>query len=285
MKAIPIGKNRIINGDFRINQRNNNSLQSQFITYSLDRWYTYVTGGTASINNTNTRNGNIRVLSVYGAASGVNYIAVGQRIEAFNVLDLIGQPITVSGWMYNSAGGQPLLQIGIPGAADNWSSSSFLSGVAPALPNLPANVWTRFSVTFIVPASCSGGFGLEFQCPFAAGATFSLSDIQLEEGNTATLFERRPYPLELSLCQRYYQTIPNIKYWMYAGAGSQAVGQTITYNWMRGSPTVVANTSSLTNCSGITVEALTQNSLVTYAMSSAAGQVCPTYSVTLSAEL
>jgi len=38
--------------------------------------------------------------------------------------------------------------------------------------------------------------------------TFSL--IQLEEGSVATPFEQRPYGLELSLCQRYYQVMENI---------------------------------------------------------------------------
>lgn len=38
----------------------------------------------------------------------------------------------------------------------------------------------------------------------ATGSTFNF--VQLEEGIIATPFEHRPYGLELSLCQRYYQT-------------------------------------------------------------------------------
>jgi hypothetical protein len=34
-------------------------------------------------------------------------------------------------------------------------------------------------------------------------ATFDLTGVQLEVGNAATEFERRPYGFELSLCQRY----------------------------------------------------------------------------------
>lgn len=38
----------------------------------------------------------------------------------------------------------------------------------------------------------------------ATGSTFT--NVQLELGSVATPFEQRPYGLELSLCQRYYQT-------------------------------------------------------------------------------
>ncbi len=44
----------------------------------------------------------------------------------------------------------------------------------------------------------------------AAGNFWEIAELQLEEGDTATPFERRPYGLELSLCQRYYEIIENI---------------------------------------------------------------------------
>jgi hypothetical protein len=39
------------------------------------------------------------------------------------------------------------------------------------------------------------------------GATFYITGVQLEKGSTATSFDYRPYTTELTLCQRYYQTI------------------------------------------------------------------------------
>jgi hypothetical protein len=40
-------------------------------------------------------------------------------------------------------------------------------------------------------------------------STFDVTGIQLEEGSVATPFEQRPYGLELSLCQRYYEVSSN----------------------------------------------------------------------------
>ncbi len=41
------------------------------------------------------------------------------------------------------------------------------------------------------------------------GATFYITGVQLEVGNTATDFEYRPYGTELQLCQRYYHKSPS----------------------------------------------------------------------------
>ena len=41
---------------------------------------------------------------------------------------------------------------------------------------------------------------------FESGKNFIIGNVQLEEGSVATPFEQRPYGLELSLCQRYYES-------------------------------------------------------------------------------
>jgi hypothetical protein len=41
------------------------------------------------------------------------------------------------------------------------------------------------------------------------GATFYITGVQLEQGSTATEFERRPIGTELALCQRYYYELPS----------------------------------------------------------------------------
>ena len=39
-----------------------------------------------------------------------------------------------------------------------------------------------------------------------AGLTWTIGNVQLEKGSTATSFDYRPYGTELALCQRYYET-------------------------------------------------------------------------------
>jgi hypothetical protein len=47
------------------------------------------------------------------------------------------------------------------------------------------------------------GFG---PASIAAGVSYYITGVQFEEGFIATPFENRPIGIELSLCQRYYET-------------------------------------------------------------------------------
>ena len=73
----------------------------------------------------------------------------------------------------------------------------------------------------------------------ATGSTFSF--VQLEEGSVATPFEQRPYGLELSLCQRYYQ-IGQITTVFYGTAGMGWQQSVPLVQTMRTQPTTVITT-------------------------------------------
>ena len=157
--------------------------------------------------------------------------------------------------------------------------------------SITANVWTRITVT--IPGDTGGtwvagtnagamyliftlGAGSNYLAPANAwvgsyatgatgsysmvgtlGATWSISNIQLEKGSTATPFEFRHYGQELALCQRYYWQDPN----GVGGTGfinTTTTAQTVNISFpttMRVSPPSVtyvsaggidSNTSSLT---------------------------------------
>jgi hypothetical protein len=100
-----------------------------------------------------------------------------------------------------------------------------------------------------------------------SGATWQITGVQLESGDTATPFEHRSYGEELALCQRYYQQIEGSKQGafspcMIAYATSAAQGTLTLPTTMRANPSVsftgtfkledggAAYTTSNTNFSG-----------------------------------
>ena len=68
----------------------------------------------------------------------------------------------------------------------------------------------------------------------SADATFDITGVQLEVGDVATPFERRPYSEELIRCDRYYQRYNvNFNNQRMALAGNGSLGQSYPYIWFR----------------------------------------------------
>lgn len=133
-------------------------------------------------------------------------------------------------------------------------------GVATASYYVGTVTRTTINAQTFTPISNGGSFTLSIAAgqnlwiKFASDATGSTFNfVQLEEGSVATPFEQRPYGLELSLCQRYYEKLSS-----FIEATSSTTHMCYCY-WIykqtkRSAPTVVAaagstgtvyNTSSL----------------------------------------
>lgn len=192
-------KNRIINGDMRIDQRNNGASQSvSGFGYTLDRWFITTAGG--AVTSQRVGSGGAFSLQVTGA-SGVSGVGIYQRIEANNVADTAGQSVTVS----FTASSSILTSIGVncqtPTALDNWTSGN--TAVPIATTTISATP-TRFSYTFTMPSSATNGVQLYFNTGAFTSGTLTITGVQLEKGPSATAFDYRPYGTELQLCQRYF---------------------------------------------------------------------------------
>jgi hypothetical protein len=278
-------RNRIINGDMRISQRNGTSAGTYGAgaAYWLDRWV-----NTATIaNNMQVQqstvapagfNNSTIFRALTGATIGSSDIFVSQQmIEGLNVGDLAwgtasAATITVSFWVRSSVTGT------FGGSIRNGSvnrSYPFTYSIASA------DTWTYRTVT--IPGDTTGtwatdnsaGLSLNFDLgsgstfrgtagtwaaanfigatgsvsPMATnGATFYLTGVQLEVGTVATPFERRQYGQELALCQRYYQVLAaGLRVDSYAVAGASATLSS-TFPQMRTAPTGSGGTySSSTN--------------------------------------
>jgi hypothetical protein len=250
--ASPFGlKNRIINGDMVIDQRNNGaSITPTASAYTLDRWL-------ASLNVASKFSVQQNAGSVTPPAGFINYLGVTstsaysvtstdslsiqQRIEGFNTADLNfgtanARTITLSFWVRSSLTGTFGGQIfGSPTRSYPFTYS---------IPT--ANTWTYITITIagdttINTYNTTNGFSLivvfglgsgssasggtvntwqngNFTQPTGTvsvvgtnGATWYITGVQLERNTTATPFEWIPYSTELALCQRYYQTSTNVQ--------------------------------------------------------------------------
>ena len=115
---ISIFKNKIINGDMRINQRNSNNSSYSYV-YNIDR-FTCLTSGAAaytitqsntsfSASQTFTKGYNIAVNAAFAGAFALtdHYMPMLQRIEGYNIGELgwgtaSAQPVSLSFWMNTS---------------------------------------------------------------------------------------------------------------------------------------------------------------------------------------
>jgi len=203
-------KNRFINGLMKIDQRNNGAGQTIAIagtvTYTVDRWFAYSSGGAAltgqRVAGTSPNQYNYQIT---GAASntGANF---GQRIEAVNMYDLIGSSVTLSVNMANSLNTTIYWTAYYPTATDNYTSVTQIAQGTFTVNSTLSN----YSATFTVPSGATTGMQVIFYVANQTSGTWTIGNVQLEKGTTTTSFDYRPYGTELSLCQRYYyKNFPN----------------------------------------------------------------------------
>ena len=238
-------KNRIINGDMRIDQRNAGALVSGASggAYVLDRWrfWANATGAAYTVQqSTISPAGFTNSLAITQTASqsptGSDYSIFAQYIEGYNVSDFgwgsaAATTVTLSFWVRSSLTGT------FGGAVSNLSqtrSYPFTYTISAA------NTWEYKTIT--IPGDITGtwikntgagillfwqlGVGSTYlgtatgawqaatylgvtgatQITATNGTTLYITGVQLEVGSQATSFDYRDYGRELILCQRYYET-------------------------------------------------------------------------------
>jgi len=237
-------RNRIINGDMRIDQRNAGaSVTPANLAYTLDRWSAGLSQSSKfsiqqNAGSVTPPTGFINYLGVTSSSAysvlTSDFFTVFQKIEGLNISDLAwgtasAQTVTLSFWVRSSLTGT------FGGALKNNASDR----AYPFSYTInSANTWERETITIAGDTSgtwlTTSGVGINLVFSLGAGATYSttagawaagnyvsatgaqsvvgtngatlyITGVQLEVGSVATPFERRLYGQELALCQRYYE--------------------------------------------------------------------------------
>jgi hypothetical protein len=228
--AYAAGKNRIINGDFFVNQRNFTSSTTSGV-YTFDRWRTEYTNGTVTYSSqTLTQSTGLLPLAGLSGSSFLRIVTSGhsavsdfcgisQRIE--NAATFQGQTVTVS-FYAKAASGTPKVSVNLAKNQPTVGQVSQPIGFVTL-----STSWARYSLTATVSALAnaytpSGSF-LEAYFITSAGAnnaTFASSigsqnatidfwGIQIEPGSTATAFQTATGTIasELAACMRYFEVV------------------------------------------------------------------------------
>jgi hypothetical protein len=260
-------RNRIINGDMRIGQRNAGASVTinNTASYTLDRWYERCVGGAGSAVITVQRSStaptgftNSKLLTVTTSKSpAVSEQFWGyQAIEGFNLADFglgsaSASTFKLSFWVRSSVTGT--YSVAFQNSAQSRSYvATYTVNVANTFEYKTVTVTGDTTGTWLTDNGVGmyvffdTGSGSNFNTTAGAwtagtyyrtsgsvslisnsGATFYITGVQLEVGSVATPFERRDYGRELILCQRYYYKTATIS----AGVISVGVFASTTTNF------------------------------------------------------
>jgi hypothetical protein len=234
-------RNKIINGKAELAQRGTNFTLVADGAYTLDRWrFGNASGAQVTISqqpdvpadNEFQNSLRVAVTTADSTIAAGDTCFISQRIEGYNVRDLIGRTFALRFRVRSSKTGVHCIAFR--------NSGLNRSAVAEYTVNA-ANTWETKSVTLTGGLITAGtwdwtnGTGLEVCFVLAAGSTFqttagawqtsnflatssqvncldstsnifAITGVQLEVGSVATPFEHRTYGAELALAQRYYET-------------------------------------------------------------------------------
>ena len=285
--SAPVGKNKIINGDMRVDQRDGTAtINATSVTYNVDRWlgrgvasagvFTLAQDTTSPANFTNSLKATVTTADS-SIASGSSY-RIQQMVEGYNMEDLNwgtsdAQSVTLSFWVRSSVTGTfggsvangdfnrfNVFSYTIS-SADTWEYKTVTitgdtSGTWPTDNSLSLRL--NFSLgagsTLLAAVGSWGAStkeGVTGQTNVIAtnSATFYVTGVQLEANTTATPFEYLQYEQQLALCQRYYYQ------WNTTSANNflmfaMGVGTTALYGIVPFPTTMRSNPSSITFGSG-----------------------------------
>lgn len=282
-------RNRLINGEFRISQRAGGAVMPVTTTgYTLDRWralasqaskFSVQQGAAVTVGSESFGASASCISAGVFSPAATDYFIFDQPIEADNITDLRGQDVVVSFLSCHDVPGKYAVTYELNGRA-----------MCKTYTHATAGVWQWNEIVFPAdssPAAVVAGNGYGGRVAFdlgsgtnyetategvwsstffartngcvkligqAANSTCRFAAVQLEKGSKRSLFEKRLYPIELLLCQRYYE-MGYVNMRGYGNAGDVLIGWLSFHQTKR-----TASTISLWNITGVNAYSLTATS-------------------------
>ena len=250
-------RNKIINGAMTIDQRNAGAAVSANGAYPTDRWQLGISGGTWSVQQSSTAPAGFSKSTAITISTGYSKSVSDQNnfrqfVEGSNTYDLGwgasgAQSVTLSFWvrssltgtfagsLMNSAFDRSYVFTYSISAADTWeyktvSIEGDTSGTWLTTNGVGVRVFFDLGSGSNSETTAGAWTAGEYRRVSGAvdvvattGATFYLTGVQLEAGDTATPFEHRSYGQELALCQRYYWKNQPPSLYTYIALGKSVV--------------------------------------------------------------
>jgi hypothetical protein len=279
-------RSMVTNGSMQVAQRGT-SLSLNATQYLIDRFRTYkshtatATASQSSDAPTGFTKSWLITIGTGAAASAANELQLSHQIEGYNTVPLgLGasgaKDFTVSFWVKSSLTGDFSIAFQSQAAADHYITTYNISA---------ANTWEYKTITISGPTSGSfnttNATGLAVVFDLGSGsnleatanawstgnkyrkagtvavaatssATWQITGVQLEVGDTATPFEHRSYGDELARCQRYFEQElsydGNSAFWSGNTSSGWAYYMPVAFKVVkRAAPTVTITNENLSN--------------------------------------
>jgi hypothetical protein len=275
-------RNRIINGDMRIDQRNAGasiSVTTGAAFYSVDRFRLSATASSGAFTGQQVSDGpqnfdkslRITVTATDTSLSGTDSYYIVQNIEGNNVADLrfgnaSASTVTLSFWVKSSLTGtfggalsNSAVTRSYPfsytiSAANTWENKTVtISGDTTGAWATDNGTGIRVYFSLGVPTTYAGTAGAWAASQLisstgavsvigTSGATFQLTGVQFEKAAAPTSFEHRSFGTELALCQRYYEKSFNLGTKPIQNVGTTS-GTLLASNYNGSASAIVASTT------------------------------------------
>lgn len=281
-------RNVIVNADMRIDQRNSGAAQTitagAALAYTVDRWYAACTGANVTGQRVAGTGSDLFAYRFTGAAS-VSGITFGTRLEAASTAHLAGTTASLSVVLANS-----LLSTVSWAAYYATTTDSFGTIAAPTRTLIASGSFTvtgtatRYQAQLAIPGAATTGIEIVFSVGAQTSGTWTIDNVQLEPGGAATPIERRPLPLELVQCQRFFvqEAFTVVRYGPAAGTWASMIYLPVT---MRATPSVALSNLTYSAAAGATTSSIANRSFLLNATTTGATEFSASGTYAATAEL